>query len=104
VAQDIVAKRGSFYGYGDIRLGQGRENAKTFLMENRELMAELDSRIRENFGLPVTLAPTMPLLAADSQPAAGAPVRTTLVRPALDDADFSLGDEDNAPTLFDEAA
>jgi recombination protein RecA len=57
VENDIIVKRGSFYSYGDIRLGQGRENAKMYLVENRDIAAEIDSRIRNTFGLPVNLAP-----------------------------------------------
>jgi recombination protein RecA len=57
VDQDIIEKRGSFYSYGDTRLGQGRENAKSFLAENEDMAAEIDARIRDNFGLPVNLAP-----------------------------------------------
>lgn len=52
---DIIDKRGSFYNYGDLRLGQGRENAKTFLQENEALAAEIDAKIRAQFGLPVNL-------------------------------------------------
>jgi recombination protein RecA len=43
----IIEKRGSYYSYGDIRLGQGRENAKDFLRENVELAAEIELGIRE---------------------------------------------------------
>ena len=43
----LIDKRGSFYSYGDIRLGQGRENAKSFLRENPEMMAEIDLAIRQ---------------------------------------------------------
>ena len=45
---EIVTKRGAFYSYGDIRLGQGRENAKEFLRQNPDLLDELDSAIREH--------------------------------------------------------
>ncbi len=51
-ALEIVEKRGAYYSYGDIRLGQGRENAKQFLRENPEILEELDARIREFYGLP----------------------------------------------------
>ena len=44
---DIIKKSGAFYSYGDIRLGQGRENAKTFLKTNIELTKELELLIRE---------------------------------------------------------
>ena len=48
---DIVNKSGAWYSYGDIRLGQGRENAKEFLRQNPELMAELERKVREAKGL-----------------------------------------------------
>lgn len=44
---DIVIKRGSFYSYGDIRLGQGRENAKEFLRQNGDLMEEIELAVRQ---------------------------------------------------------
>lgn len=44
---DIVAKRGSFYSYGDIRLGQGRENAKDFLKQNLDLADEIEIAVRQ---------------------------------------------------------
>ena len=44
---DVVEKRGSFYSYGDVRLGQGRENSKSFLRENPELRAEIDNAVRQ---------------------------------------------------------
>jgi len=43
----LIEKRGSFYSFGDIRLGQGRENAKSFLRENPDMMAEIDLAIRQ---------------------------------------------------------
>src|SRR5512134_922644 len=43
---EIVQKRGAFFSYGDIRLGQGRENAKDYLRQNPDLMAEIESVIR----------------------------------------------------------
>jgi recombination protein RecA len=43
----LIDKRGSFYSYGDIRLGQGRENAKGFLRENMAMMEEIDLAIRQ---------------------------------------------------------
>ncbi len=47
----IVDKAGSWYSYGDLRLGQGRENAKRFLEENPDIMNEIDKKIREGLGL-----------------------------------------------------
>jgi len=44
---DIITKRGSFYSYGDIRLGQGRENAKEFLKANADLSEEIELAVRQ---------------------------------------------------------
>ncbi len=46
VEQEIVKKAGSFFSYGDIRLGQGKESAKAYLVKNPELAAEIEQRIR----------------------------------------------------------
>jgi recombination protein RecA len=43
---EIVTKRGAFFSYGDIRLGQGRENAKEFLRQNPEICNEIDLAVR----------------------------------------------------------
>lgn len=62
VDQEIVSKRGSFYAYGETRLGQGRENAKNFLEQNPTLMNEIEGAIRNQFGLAINLAPPAPTL------------------------------------------
>lgn len=56
VEQGVIDKRGAFYSYGDTRLGQGRENSKTFLREEIGIAAEIDGIIREQVGLPINLA------------------------------------------------
>jgi recombination protein RecA len=43
----LIEKRGTFYTYGDERIGQGRENAKQALRENRPLTEQIEQRIRE---------------------------------------------------------
>jgi recombination protein RecA len=43
---EIVTKRGAFYSYKDMRLGQGRENSKDFLRANPELASEIETEIR----------------------------------------------------------
>ena len=48
---DIINKSGSWYSYGDIKLGQGRENAKQFLLENPKVANEIETKIREKNGL-----------------------------------------------------
>jgi recombination protein RecA len=47
----IVKKSGAWYTYEGEQLGQGRENAKQFLINNVELMIEIDDRIRREVGL-----------------------------------------------------
>lgn len=42
----LVSKSGAFFSYGDIRLGQGKENAKQYLREHTELAREIEQRIR----------------------------------------------------------
>ena len=44
---EVIQKRGAFFSYGDIRVGQGRENAKDYLRQNPELMNEIDTVIRQ---------------------------------------------------------
>ncbi|MEO6835873.1 MAG: recombinase RecA [Candidatus Tumulicola sp.] len=48
--QNIVGKSGSWYTYGDQRIGQGRENAKAFLEEHFDMAGEIELRIREALG------------------------------------------------------
>jgi recombination protein RecA len=44
---EIIQKRGAFFSYGDIRVGQGRENAKEYLRTNLDLAAEIEAVIRQ---------------------------------------------------------
>jgi recombination protein RecA len=44
---EVVQKRGAFFSYGDIRIGQGRENAKDYLRQNPDLMSEIEAIIRQ---------------------------------------------------------
>jgi len=50
LAAGLIEKVGTWYSTGDTRLGQGRENAKAFLRENPQLMAELEAKIRDRQG------------------------------------------------------
>ena len=52
VAYEIVNKRGAYFRYGETLLGQGRENAKTYLAENPALLDELEYLIRREVNLP----------------------------------------------------
>jgi len=52
---DIINKSGAWYAYKNNKIGQGRENAKQFLAENPEIMAEIENMVREKFNIkPVT--------------------------------------------------
>jgi recombination protein RecA len=51
VKANVVEKSGAWFSYDSQRLGQGRENAKTFLKDNPEIAAEIEVRIRQNAGL-----------------------------------------------------
>jgi len=46
---DIVNKSGAWFSYNNQKIGQGRENAKQFLLENPEVLAEIENKIRENY-------------------------------------------------------
>ena len=53
----IVKKSGAWYTYEGEQLGQGRENAKTFLAENLDMMLEISEKIRQEVGIePVEVA------------------------------------------------
>jgi recombination protein RecA len=49
--QDLVQKSGSFFSYGELRLGQGRNNSKQYISEHPELAAELERQIFERLGI-----------------------------------------------------
>ncbi|NLJ78208.1 MAG: recombinase RecA [Tissierellia bacterium] len=51
VKADIISKAGSWYSYGEHRLGQGRENSKLFLKDNPEIMEEIEMKIRGKYNL-----------------------------------------------------
>ena len=51
VEKEIVAKSGAWYSYGDVRIGQGRENARDFLKEHPEMLAEIETKILDLVGL-----------------------------------------------------
>lgn len=51
VENRLVQKSGSWYAYGETRLGQGREAARTFLKENPEIATEIDTKLRQSLEL-----------------------------------------------------
>lgn len=71
VNNGIAEKSGTWYTYGDERLGQGRENAKRYLMENPEVFNTMDRRVRETLGLldipPLEALPAEPVAAGEPE-------------------------------------
>ncbi len=53
VKEGIIEKSGAWFSYGEERIGQGRENAKTFLKENEKICDEIEEKIRNSFDLNV---------------------------------------------------
>lgn len=53
VNNDIVQKSGAWFSYNDQKLGQGRENAKIFLRDNKQIAIEIENKIREKYNLPI---------------------------------------------------
>jgi recombination protein RecA len=51
VEHKLVIKSGAWYSYGDLRLGQGRDNSKNFLRDNPDLADEIETKIREKLGM-----------------------------------------------------
>ena len=68
VDHKLVVKSGAWYAYGDVRLGQGRENAKQFLRDNADVAEEIETQIRVALGLPAAAsAPADPVEAATTK-------------------------------------
>ncbi len=53
VEHKVVEKSGTWYGYGEVRLGQGKENARQYLVDNPKLMDEIEAKIRAKVGVAV---------------------------------------------------
>jgi recombination protein RecA len=71
IEHKIVEKSGSWFSYGDVRLGQGRENAKLFIRENADLFAEIEHKVRRVLGIG---GPDLTLIEG-GEPAAAAPAK-----------------------------
>jgi len=63
-----VVKSGAWYSYNDLRIGQGRENAKLYLEENEDLCNELENYLRKEFGLPELGAVVAPIEETEEKP------------------------------------
>ncbi|MGA9640567.1 MAG: recombinase RecA [Terriglobales bacterium] len=70
VNNNIVEKSGSWFSYKGERIGQGRENARAFLKENKDVLAKLDTEVRKALGLIPAAAPVA-AAQASAAPASG---------------------------------
>src|SRR2546421_13051871 len=68
---DIVKKSGSFFSYGEERLGQGRNNAKGYLREHPEMTLEIERRIYEALGVEPATAPALAPVEAPAEAGEG---------------------------------
>jgi recombination protein RecA len=66
---NIVEKSGAWYSYKGERIGQGRENARQFLKDNKDITARIEAEVRKALGLP---GPALPVAPAQSAAAQGA--------------------------------
>jgi recombination protein RecA len=60
VASNIVTKTGSWYSFGEERIGQGKDNARMFLRENKDIRRKIEESVRAHYGLPMPSASTKP--------------------------------------------
>jgi recombination protein RecA len=68
VELNIVKKLGAFYSFGELRLGQGRENARAFLLDNPTLATEIEALIRDAAAAtPLAMAPASKAKAQDEE-------------------------------------
>ena len=78
VEMDLIKKAGAFYSYKEVRIGQGRDNARQYILEHPVIFDELDTAIREK----MIAAPIPAPVIADNEEA-----------PSEDDVEFVLDDD-----------
>jgi recombination protein RecA len=75
VNNNIVEKSGAWYSYSGERIGQGRENTRTFLKENKEVYGRIDTELREKLNIGTSTKAEIPEV-----PAAGVTEAKNAVR------------------------
>jgi len=60
VSSNIVTKTGSWYSFGEERIGQGKDNARMFLKENKDIRKKIEESVRAHYGLPMPTAGAKP--------------------------------------------
>jgi recombination protein RecA len=83
VAQNVLEKSGSWFSYKGERIGQGRENARSFLKENKDTMARLDAEVRKALGM-IPAAAAAPAATAVPAQATGTQGRVTTMPSAAE--------------------
>jgi recombination protein RecA len=83
VSSNILEKSGSWFSYKGERIGQGRENARQFLKDNKDTMAKLDTEVRKALGLIATPVPAPPVAAAGQAPQPTQTARVTTMPSAV---------------------
>jgi len=68
VNNNILEKSGSWFSYKGERIGQGRENARQFLKDNKDTMAKLDAEVRKALGLTASAVPAPPAMPGQAPP------------------------------------
>ncbi len=76
VLHNIVEKSGAWYSYAGERIGQGRENVRTFLKDNREVFAKMDAQVRQKLGIGAGAKAEVPPVPEDGVAEAAAAVRS----------------------------
>ncbi len=91
---DIINKSGAWYSYKETRIGQGRENAKAYLVSNPDICAEVENEVRKSYGLPAVV------------PDASMTVESTVVKeeeeekdPILEESVGDIADNEDQLTL-----
>ena len=86
VNNNILEKSGSWFSYKGERIGQGRENARQFLKDNKDTMAKLDTEVRKALGLTATAVPAQPVGAPGQAPPQTQSARVTTMPSAAPEA------------------
>jgi len=86
----LIQKSGTWWSFGDTRIGQGRENARVFVKENPDVREELEAKLRQALGL-------VKVAAATTAPAPGNGARTATPPPAAAKGRASQGSQERAP-------
>lgn len=96
---DVVSKGGAWYSYGETRLGQGRENAKKFLLENPAILRDIENAVRKYFELPELEAIEQNIANTEATP-----ISDEDVKKAIEDEEFnnSFDEDDLDIELLDE--